>query len=154
MIKVVIMVLGILIALFGIIAIKKFPRIPLKRAFVIIIAGIVFFIIGLTLALRLPEKGLLSEGSSEVTKSDDAAGNPGEEEGKAEPGTIVITGTEIYIDGEKKENIAELDHYMASSGWKGGYMLIDKYAAYETYIEVKEFLEETGKEILSEEQRF
>ncbi len=148
------LIVGILFILFGVLIIRKLPRISIKRAYLVILAGVCLLAAGLLLFFKLPEKGLLSEGEEGIVKSDDASGKPGEAAEVMESGTIIISGSDILIEGKTLKTTAELDDFLSRSDWKGGFVLVDKYASYDSYIKVKELLSLRGKEILSEEQRF
>ncbi len=149
----ILMAAGIVLLLLGITAYRKFPGIKLKYVRICLLAGIIVFIIGVILFFKLPKKGLLSEGSENSTENTETAGGLGSSgETEADPGTIIVYGNDILIGGRSVGNVAGLDDYIASSGFKGGYILVDRYAVYDTYNEVKEFLRTRGKEILKEEQ--
>ena len=143
-------ILGAAVIILGIVCFNKFPAISPKLFRIIIIIGLLIFIIGLLLSFVLPKKGLLQDGKTGDTGNDDVSGGYGEDGEGLSQGMIMVDGTKIIVGDKVLYSISDLDNYLTSSEWKGGYELIDRYAVYDNYMEVKKLLERKGFEILSE----
>ncbi len=142
---------GVLLMAAAIIAFRKFPGIKLKVIWITLLIGAILLITGILLLLFIPGKGLLSSGRENVTGNDDVSGVRDESADiPASPGTVVIRGSEISINGEVMPDITAFDAYIASSDWQGGYELVDDYASYAVMEAVKSVLEDRGKTLLSE----
>ena len=148
---VILIIAGILLMAAAIIAFRKFPGIRLKVIWITLLAGALLLITGILLLLFIPGKGLLSSGRENVISNDDVSGVRDDSgDIPSSPGTVVISGSEISINGEVMPDITAFDNYILSSDWQGGYELIDDYASYAAMEAVKSVLEDRGKILLSE----
>ena len=142
---------GVLLMAAAIIAFRKFPGIKLKVIWITLLVGAVLLIAGILLLLFIPGKGLLSSGKENVISNDDVSGVRDDSgDIPSSPGTVVIRGSEISINGEVMPDIIAFDNYIVSSDWQGGYELVDDYASYAVVEAVKSVLEDRGKTLLSE----
>ena len=144
--------LGILLIAAGIFIFIKLPGVKLRTVRIICLLGVLVFIAGIVLWKYKPPKGLLPDGRKDDSGNDDAAGLDIDTDSDLIPdGTIIVDGDRIMTADRVFEDAADLEAYIGSAGPEEGFDLVDRYAAYDTYMQVKDILLKYGVEIKSEE---
>ncbi len=148
----VIILIGIVLILLGIFIFKKLPGIKLRTVRIFWLVGLIMLIIGIAVTLYKPPKGLLPDGSVNDKGNDDASGLDLDENLEEIPeSTLIIDGDRIITNDRVFEDTSAFREYIAASEIKDGFDLVDRYAVYDTYNEVKNILNTYGIEIRSEE---
>ena len=147
-----ILLTGSILIVLGFYAFHRLPGVKLKYVRLLIIAGSLIVLAGVLVLLFSPGKGILMSGSKADSGNDDVSGFDSEGAG-AEDGKdfVIIDGSSILIGGKVFNTVEELKEYIKTDGRKEGYRLIDRYALYESYEEVKAVLRDENIPVLSEE---
>ena len=148
----IITMLGILLIAVGIFIFIKLPGIKIRTVRIICLVGVLVFVAGIILWRYKSPKGLLPDGNKNDSGNDDAAGlDVDPDSGLIPDGTIVVDGDRIMMADRVFEDTADLEAYIGSRGPEEGFDLVDRYAVYDTYMQVKDILQRYGAEIRSEE---
>jgi len=147
-----ILLTGSLLIALGFYAFHRLPGVKLKYVRFLIITGALIVVTGVLLLLFTPGKGILMSGSSADSGNDDVSGFDSDGAGAEDQddyviidGSSIITGGRVFNSGE------EFSLYLTENGRKEGYRLIDRYALYESYEDVRKALLSENIPVLSEE---
>ena len=147
-----ILITGLALIALGIFAFKKLPGVRLRYVRILMITGALVVVTGVLLLLFTPGKGILMSGSKADSGNDDVSGFDSDGAGAEDQGDyVIIDGSSIITGGRVFNTGEEFSIYLRENGRKEGYRLIDRYALYESYEDVKKALLSENIPVLSEE---
>jgi len=147
-----ILLTGSLLIAFGFFAFHKLPGVKLKYVRLLMLTGALIILAGVLVLLFPKGQGFLMSGSKADSGNDDVSGFDSDEGGaEGAEDTVIIDGSSILIGGRVFKTKEELSGFLRTGGRKEGYRLMDRYALYESYEEVKAVLREENIPVLSEE---